>query len=178
MLFQRKKDSSLRLCIDYRVLNKVTVKNKYPIPLILNLFDQLGRTRYFTKLDLRSGYHQIRIIEGDEAKSACVIRNGSFEFLVMSFGHKRTGYILHFDEQYFFIPTSRKSRMAPATFCSLMNNIFHSYLEKFVAVYLDDIVVYNVTLEEHTEHLQSMFKILTSNQLFMKKEKCSFTRQE
>ncbi|KAL9259868.1 Transposon Ty3-I Gag-Pol polyprotein-like protein [Drosera capensis] len=150
VLFQRKKDGSLRLCIDYRALNKVTIKNKYPIPLIADLFDQLGWARYFTKLDLRSGYYQVRIAEGDEAKTTCVTRYGSFEFLTN----------------------------APATFCTLMNDIFNPYLDKFVVVYLDDIVVYSATLEEHARHLRMVFEVLASNQLYVKKEKCSFARQE
>ncbi|KAL9255314.1 RNA-directed DNA polymerase-like protein [Drosera capensis] len=148
VLFQKKKDGSLWLCIDYRALNKETVKNKYLIPLIADLFDQLGGVRYFTKLDLRSGYYQVRIAEGDEAKTTCVTRYGSFEFLVMPFG-----------------PTN-----APATFCTLMNNIFHPYLDKFVVVYLDDIVVYSVTLEEHVEHLRIVFKVLASNELYVRKK--------
>lgn len=86
VLFQKKHDGSLRLCVDYRALNKVTVRNKYPIPLIADLFDQLGGARYFTKLDWRSGYYQVRIAEGDEAKTTCVTRYGAFEFLVMPFG--------------------------------------------------------------------------------------------
>ncbi|GKE82411.1 putative nucleotidyltransferase, ribonuclease H [Tanacetum coccineum] len=86
VLFQRKKDGSLRMCIDYQALNKVTIKNKYPIPLIVDLFDQLRKARYFTKLDLRMGYYQVRIAEGDEAKTTCVTRYGSYEFLVMTFG--------------------------------------------------------------------------------------------
>ncbi|KAL9250909.1 Retrovirus-related Pol polyprotein from transposon 17.6-like protein [Drosera capensis] len=156
VLFQKKKDGSLRLCIDYRALNKVTIENKYPISLIADLFDQLGRARYFTKLDLRSGYYQVRIAEGDEAKTTCVTRYGSFEFLVMPFGLTN----------------------APATFCTLMNNIFHPYLDKFVVVYLDDIVVYSATLEEHARHLRMVFEVLERNQLYVKKEKCSFARQE
>lgn len=127
VLFQKKDDGSLRLCIDYWALNKVTVKNKYPIPLIADLFDQLGSARYFSKLDLRSGYYQVRIAEGDEAKTTCVTRYGAFEFLVMPFGLTKP----------------------PATFCTLMKNIFHEYLDKFVVVYLDDIVVYSKTLEEN-----------------------------
>nr|CAN63114.1 hypothetical protein VITISV_031750 [Vitis vinifera] len=126
------------MCIDYRALNKVTVKNKYPIPLIADLFDQLERARYFTKLDLRSGYYQVRIAEGYEPKTTCVTRYGSYEFLVMPFGLTN----------------------APATFCTLKNKIFHPYLDKFVVVYLDDIVIYSNTLKEHVEHLRKVFKIL------------------
>ncbi|RVW27175.1 Retrovirus-related Pol polyprotein from transposon 17.6 [Vitis vinifera] len=155
VLFQKKHDGSLRMCIDYRALNKVTVKNKYPIPLIADLFDQLGRARYFTKLDLRSGYYQVRIAEGDEPKTTCVTRYGSYEFLVMPFGLTN----------------------APATFCTLMNKIFHPYLDKFVVVYLDDIVIYSNTLKEH-EHLRKVFKILRQNELYVKKEKCSFAKEE
>ncbi|RVW47393.1 Retrovirus-related Pol polyprotein from transposon 297 [Vitis vinifera] len=156
VLFQKKHDGSLRMCIDYWALNKVTVKNKYPILLIADLFDQLGRARYFTKLDLRSGYYQVRIAEGDEPKTTCVTRYGSYEFLVMPFGLTN----------------------APATFCTLMNKIFHPYLDKFVVVYLDDIVIYSNTLKEHEEHLRKFFKILRQNKLYVKKEKCSFAKEE
>ncbi|RVW19712.1 Retrovirus-related Pol polyprotein from transposon 17.6 [Vitis vinifera] len=156
ILFQKKHDGSLRMCIDYRALNKVTVKNKYPIPLIADLFDQLGRARYFTKLDLRSGYYQVRIAEGDELKTTCVTRYGSYEFLVMPFGLTN----------------------APTTFCTLMNKIFHPYLDKFVVVYLDDIVIYSNTLKEHEEHLRKVFKFLRQNKLYVKKEKCSFAKEE
>ncbi|KAL6329497.1 hypothetical protein AAG906_021505 [Vitis piasezkii] len=132
VLFQKKHDGSLWMCIDYRALNKVTVKNKYPIPLIVDLFNQLGRARYFTKLDLRSAYYQVRIAEEDEPKTTCVTRYGSYEFLVMPFGLTN----------------------ASATFCTLMNKIFHPYLDKFMVVYLDDIAIYSNTLKEHVEHLR------------------------
>lgn len=135
VLFQKKHDGSLRLCIDYPTLNKITIKNKYRIPLIADLFDQLGGACYFSKLDLRSGYYQVRISEGDEAKIACVTRYGSYEFLVMPFGLTN----------------------APATFSTLMNKIFHPYLDKFVVVYLDDIVIYSQTLEDHVDHLKAVF---------------------
>ena len=146
----------MQLCIDYQALNKVTVKNRYPIPLIADLFDQLGQAKYFSKLDLRSGYHQVRIAEGDEPKTTCVTRYGAFEFLVMPFGLTN----------------------APATFCTLMNNILQPFLDKFVVVYLDDIVIYSNTLEEHVEHLKSVLKVLRENELYVKREKCSFTKLE
>ena len=156
VLFQKKHDGSLRMCIDYRALNKVTVKNKYLIPLIADLFDQLGRARYFTKLDLLSGYYQVRIAEGDEPKTTCVTRYGSYEFLGMPFGLTN----------------------APATFCTLMNKIFHPFLDKFVVVYLDVIVIYSNTLEEHLDHLRKVFRLLRPNELYVKKEKCSFALGE
>ncbi|RVW77954.1 Retrovirus-related Pol polyprotein from transposon 17.6 [Vitis vinifera] len=156
VLFQKKHDGSLRMCIDYRALNKVTVKNKYPIPLIADLFDHLGRARYFTKLNLRSDYYQVRITKGDEPKTTSVTRYGSYDFLVMPFGLTN----------------------APTTFCTLMNKIFHPYLDKFVVVYLDDIIIYGNTLKEHVEHLRKVFKILRQNELYMKKEKCSFSKEE
>ncbi|XP_059663382.1 uncharacterized protein LOC132309045 [Cornus florida] len=156
VLFQRKKDGSLHMCIDYRALNKVTIKNKYPIPLIADLFDQLGGACYFTKLDLRSGYYQVRIADGDEPKTTCVTRYGSYEFLVMPFGLTN----------------------APATFCTLMNKLFHPYLDRFVVVYLDDIVVYSATLEEHVQHLRAVFQVLRENDLYVKMEKCSFAQEK
>ena len=122
----------------YQTLNKVIVKNKYPIPLIVELFDQLGRVRYFVKLGLSLGYYQVRIVERDELKTTCVIRYGSYEFLVMPFGLTN----------------------AATTFCMLMNKIFHPYLDKFIVVYLDDIIVYSNTLEEHVEHLRKIFTLL------------------
>ena len=147
ILFQKKHDGSLRMCIDYRAINKVTIKNKYPIPLIADLFDQLGRARYFTKLELRSRYYQVRIAEGDESKTTCVTRYGSYEFLVMPFGLTN----------------------APATFCTLINKIFHPFLDNFVVVYLDDIFIWSNTSEEHVDHLRKVFRLLRQNELYVKK---------
>ena len=130
-------------------------KEQVPIPLIVDLFDQLGRARYYTKLDLRLGYYQVRIVEDDESKTARVTRYGSYKFLVMPFNLTN----------------------APTTFCTLMNKIFHPYLYKFVVVYLDDIVIYSSTLEEHVEHLRKVFKVLRQNKLYVKKEKCSFAKK-
>ncbi|XP_019059506.1 PREDICTED: uncharacterized protein LOC109117174 [Tarenaya hassleriana] len=156
VLFQKKKDGSLRMCIDYRALNKVTVKNKYPIPLIADLFDQLREARVFSKLDLRSGYYQVRVDEGDEAKTACVTRYGSFEFKVMPFGLTN----------------------APTTFCTMMNELFHPYLDRFVVIYLDDIVVYSKTLSEHVGHLKLVLDVLRENELYIKLEKCDFAQPQ
>ncbi|KAE8723919.1 hypothetical protein F3Y22_tig00011277pilonHSYRG00017 [Hibiscus syriacus] len=147
-------DGSLRTCIDYRALNKLMVKKKYPIPLITDLFDQLGGTRWFTKLDLRSGYYQVRIAEGDEQKTACVTRYGSYEYLVMPFGLTN----------------------APTTFCTLMNKVLQPFLDRFIVVYLDDIVIYSKTLEEYVEHLKQVFLVLRDNELYVKEEKCSFAQ--
>ncbi len=118
------------------------------MPRIADLFDQLSGARYFTKLDLRSGYYQVRIAKGDEPKTTYVTRYGAFEFLVMPFGLTN----------------------APATFCTLMNQIFHEYLDKFVVVYLDDIVVYSRSLYEHASHLRTVFETLRQNKLYVKRE--------
>jgi len=152
VLFQKKHDGFLRLCIDYQALNKITIKNKYPIPRINDLFDQFRDARYFTKLDLRSGYYQVRIGEGDEPKTACVTRYGLYEFRVMPFG----------------------LRNALATVHTLMNKVLAPFLDRFVFVYLNDIVIYSKSLEEHVGHLREVFRILRDSQLYVKKEKCSF----
>ena len=154
-LFQKKKDGSLRLCIVYRALNKITIRNKYPLPIITDLFDRLHGVKYFLKLDLRSGYYQVRIAEGDVPKTTCVTRYGTFEFLVMPFGLTN----------------------ALVTFCTLMNQI-HKYLDKFVVVSLDNIVVYSSTMEEHEHHLRLVFEKLREHQLYIKREKCAFAQQQ
>ena len=144
------------MCIDYLALNKVMVKNKDLIPFIVDLFDRLGRVRYFTKLDLRSGYYQVRIAKGGEPKTTCMMRYDSYEFLVMPFNLTN----------------------APATLCTLMNKTFHPFLDKFVVVYLDDIVIYSNTLQEHVDHLRKVFKLLRQKGLYVKKEKFSFALGE
>ncbi len=131
VLFVHKKDGMLRMCVDYRALNKATVKNRYPLPQIDDLFDRLSGTKVFSRIDLRLGYYQIRIVEGDEEKTASCTRYGSYELLVMLFGLTN----------------------APATFCTLMNDIFREWLDDFVVVYIDDILIYSGSLEEHVEHL-------------------------
>jgi len=151
-LFVHKKDGTLRMCVDYRALNKATVKNRYPLPRIDDLFDRLSGAKVFNKIDLRLGYYQIRIVEGDEEKTACRTRYGSYEFLVMPFGLTN----------------------APVTFCTFMNDIFREWLDDFVVVYIDDILIYNSSLEEHAEHLRKVFQRLRENKLYAKLEKCEF----
>jgi hypothetical protein len=132
VLFVKKKDQSLRLCIDYRPLNAITIKNKYPLPHIDILFDQLAGTKLFSKVDLRSGYHQIKIHSEDVPKTAFSTRYGLYEYLVMSF----------------------RLTNAPAHFMYLMNSIFILELDKFVVVFIDDILIYSKSEEEHAHHLR------------------------
>ncbi|KAH0693436.1 hypothetical protein KY285_020533 [Solanum tuberosum] len=143
VLFQKKKEGTLHLCIDYWALNKVMVKNKYLIPLIVDLFDRLGQAKVFTKIDLRKDYYQVRIAEGDEPKMTCVTRYGAFEWVVMPFGLTNTS----------------------TTFCTLMNKLFYPFLDQFVVIYLDDIIVYRNNMEEQVEHLCKVFKVLRNNDL-------------
>ncbi|CAL9001523.1 unnamed protein product [Prunus brigantina] len=152
VLFVKKKDGCLRLCIDYRQLNKVTVRNRYPLPRIDDLFDQFKGAKYFSKIDLRSGYHQLRVREDDIPKTACRTRYGHYEFLVMPFGFTN----------------------APAAFMDLMNRVFRPYLDHFVIVFIDDILVYSRTLEGHKKHLRLVLKTLRRKQLYAKFSKCQF----
>ena len=131
MLFVKKKDGSLRLCINYRQLNKVTIKNKYPLPRIDDLFDQLQGAQYFSKIDLRSGYHQLRIRSGDEPKTAFQTRYSHYEFLVISFGLTN----------------------ALVAFMDLMNRVFRPFLDQFMIVFIDDILVYSRSEKDHAMHL-------------------------
>ncbi|KAL5821813.1 hypothetical protein ACOSQ3_023695 [Xanthoceras sorbifolium] len=156
VLFVKKKDGSLRLCIDYRQLNKLTVKNKYPLPRIDDLFDQLRGARVFSKIDLRSGYHQLRIKDSDILKTAFRTRYGHYEFVVMPFGLTN----------------------APAAFMDLMNRIFRPYLDQFGVVFIDDILVYSQTTEDHDRHLRVVLQILREKQLYGKLSKCEFWLSE
>ena len=152
VLFVKKKDGSMRLCIDYRQLNKVTVRNRYPLPRIDDLFDQLEGACCFSKIDLRSGYHQLKVREEDIPKTAFRTRYGHYEFLVMSFGLTN----------------------APAAFMDLMNRVFKPFLDKFVIVFIDDILVYSRSKEEHAEHLRVVLQTLSENRLYAKLSKCEF----
>ena len=151
-LFVQKKDGSMRMCIDYREINQATIKNKYPLPRIDDLFDQLKGSKFFSKIDLRSGYHQLRVREEDVPKTAFRMRYGHFEFLVMPFGLTN----------------------APAAFMDLMNRVFKRYLDKFVIVFIDDILVYSAFEEEHYEHLNIVLSTLRDHKLYAKLSKCEF----
>nr|GFB57368.1 putative reverse transcriptase domain-containing protein [Tanacetum cinerariifolium] len=152
VLFVKKKDGSMRLCIDYRKLNKITIRNRYPLPRIDDLFDQLQGAMHFFKIDLRSGYHHLRVKEQDISKTAFRTRYGHYEYLVMPFGLTN----------------------APAVFMDLMNRIFHELLDKFVIVFIDDILVFSKSKEEHEDHLRTVLQTLRQEKLYAKFSKCEF----
>jgi hypothetical protein len=155
-LFVEKKDKELRLCVDYRLLNAVTIKNKYPLPRIDILFDQLAGAQEFSKIDLCFGYHQIKIRAEDIPKTAFRTRYGLYEYLVMSFGLMNV----------------------PAHFMYLMNSVFMLELDQFVVVFIDDILVYSKSVEEHEEHLRIVFQRLREHQLYAKFSKCKLWIKE
>jgi hypothetical protein len=152
----KRKDGTLRLCIDFRQLNKVTIKNKYPLLRIDDLFDQLKDARIFSKIDLRSRYHQVRIKEEDISKTAFRTRYGHYEFMVVPFGLSN----------------------APTIFMCLMNGVFREYLDKFVIVFLDEVLIYSKSEEEHEHHLRMVLQVLREHQLYAKLSKCSFYKKQ
>ncbi|GBG73664.1 hypothetical protein CBR_g17007 [Chara braunii] len=156
VIFARKADGTLRLCIDYRGLNRYTVKNNYPMPRSDELFGRLADNRFFTKIDLRSGYHQIRVAVADQPKIAFRSRFGHYDFKVMLFGLTN----------------------APATFQRAMNDIFRDILEQHILVYLDDILVYSRTLEEHLRHLHDVLDRLRRHGFYAKLSKCRFAQHK
>ncbi|GJX59334.1 hypothetical protein Tco_0290724 [Tanacetum coccineum] len=152
VLFVKKKDGSFRMCIDYRELNKLTVKNRYPLPRIDDLFDQLQGSSVYSKIDLRSGYHQLRVREEDISKTAFRTRYRHYEFQVMPFGLTN----------------------APAVFMDLMDRVCKPYLDKFVIIFIDDILIYSKNKKEHEEHLKLILELLKKEELYAKFSKCEF----
>ena len=144
------------MCIDYRQINKVTINNKYPLPRIEDLFDQLKGASVFSKIDLRSGYYQLRVNEIDVPKTAFRTRYGHYEFLVMPF----------------------RLTNAPTAFMDLMNRVFNPYLDQFFVVFIDDILMYSKDAQEHEHHLRIVLQFLRENQLYTKLSKCDFWLKE
>ena len=156
ILFVKKKDGTMRMCVDYRALNRITVKNSYPLPRVDELFDRLQGAKYFSKIDLRSGYHQIRIAPEDVPKTAFRTRYGHYEFLVLPFGLTN----------------------APATFMHLMHQALRPLLDECALVFLDDILIYSKTLEDHQRHVRCVLDALREQKLFAKESKCEFFKHE
>ena len=151
-----KKDRSQRLVMDYRSLNEVTIKNKYPLPRINDLFDQLEGASVFSKVDLRSGYFQLKIREHDIPTTAFVTRYGSYEYTVMPFGLTN----------------------APSYFMNMMNKVFMEFLDKFVVLFIDDILIYSKSVNEHETHLHIIMEKLREHKLYAKFSKCEFWLSE
>jgi hypothetical protein len=156
VIFVPKKDGTQRMCVDYRSLNEVTIKNKYHLSRIDDLFDQLKGVCVFSKIDLRSGYHQLKIRATDIPKTTFITRYGLYEYTVISFGLTN----------------------APAYFMYLMNKVFMEYLDKFVVVFIDDILIFSKNEEEYDEHLRLVLQKLRENQLYAKLSKCEFWLKE
>ena len=156
IVFAKKADGTLRLCVDYRGLNKITIKNRYPLPLIGELLERISKAKYFTKFDVRDGYNRLRIASGEEWKTAFRCRYGLFEYTVMPFGLCN----------------------APGTFQHYMNDTFRDFLDEFLVVYLDDMLIYSDNLKEHRKHVRKVLERLREAGLFLKPSKCEFHVQE
>ena len=152
VLFAKKNDKTLPLCIDYQQLNRVTIKNRYPLPRIDDLFDQLRAVRVYSKIDLRTRYHQLRVREADIPKTTFRMQYGHFEFIVMTFGLTN----------------------ASAAFIDLMHRVFQPYLDQFVVVFIYDILIYSKSEEEHEDHLRVILQVLRDHQLYAMFRKCEF----
>jgi len=152
VLLVKKKDESSRLCVDYRQLNKLTIKNKFPLLRINDLLDQLRGAGVFSKIDLRSRYHQILVKPEDVQKTTFRSRYGHYKYVVMPFGVTN----------------------APTVFMDYMNQTFRPYLDKFVVVFIDDILIYSKNKEEHADHLRVVLAVLKEHQLYGKLSKCEF----
>ena len=156
VMFVKRPDGKLRLVVDYHSLNAVTVKNRFPLPLIPKMLDRLHMAKVFTKIDLRNAYHQVRVKEGDEWKSAFRCREGHFEYQVCPQG-----------------PTN-----APAMFQYFMNDILREYLDIVCVGILDDVIIFSATPEEHVVHVRKILEVLRQHKLYAKIEKCEFNREE
>jgi hypothetical protein len=156
VLLVKKKDNSWRFCVDYRRLNNITIKNKFPLPIIDEFLDEIAGAQYFTTIDLASGFHQIRMLPQDEAKIAFKTQHGHFQFRVMPFGLTN----------------------APASFQCLMNAIFAKYMRKFMLIFMDNILIFSKSLEDHLEHLKLVFQTPLEHKLCIKFSKCTFAQQQ